>query len=98
MNLLRIPILFVTLAIIAHAAPISATSTITAATVYADRAVVTRIAPVDLPAAESETPFAALPPRLPHNSTQVPGRGTAAAILDVTTRPAYVEPTADPRI
>ena len=98
MNLLRIPLLFATLAVIANAAPISATSTITAATVYADRAVVTRTARVDLPAGESELTFADLPHRILDNSIQVSGRGTAATILDVATRPTYVELTADPRI
>lgn len=82
----------------AFAATIPAGSTITAATVYADRAVVTRTARIELPAGESELTFADLPVRILDNSLQVSGRGTAATILDVTARTTHVDLTADPRI
>ncbi len=83
---------------VASAAPIPATSSITAATVYADRAIVTRSTRVDLPAGESELTFSGLPHRIIENSVQVSGRGTTATILDVVARTAYVDLTADPRI
>ena len=82
----------------AFAAPIPAPSTITAATVYADRAVVTRTAHLDLPAGESELTFTGLPKSLLENSLQVSGHGTAATILDVVARIIPVELTADPRV
>ena len=99
MNLLRPPLFlaaFVTTN--AFAAPLPVTSSITAATVYADRAVVTRTARVDLPSGESELTFADLPRRIVENSVQVSGRGTTATILDVAARTTYVELTADPRV
>lgn len=98
MKLPALTFLFSALISVASAAPIPAVSSITAATVYADRAIVTRSARVDLPAGESELTFADLPLLILENSVQVAGRGTTATILDVVTRTTYIELTADPRI
>ena len=98
MKTLRLLFLFGTLTGAAFAAPITASSSITAATVYADRAVVTRTARIDLPAGQSELTFAGLPAELSDQSLQVAGRGTAATILDVNARAVYTEKTSDPRV
>jgi uncharacterized protein (TIGR02231 family) len=67
--------------------PSPAPSQITAATVYTDRAIVTRAARVELPAGQSELVLEKLPAALIDASVQVSGRGTASAtILDVSTR------------
>jgi uncharacterized protein (TIGR02231 family) len=67
--------------------PAPAPSQITAATVYTDRAIVTRTARVELPAGQSEIVLEKLPAALIDASVQVSGRGTASAtILDVSTR------------
>ncbi len=81
------------------AAPLPATSQLTAVTVYGDRAVLTRSARVDLPAGTSEVILAALPSGLLDASLQVSGRGLAgASLLDVNSRVTFVEATPDPRI
>ncbi len=81
------------------AAPLPATSQLTAVTVYGDRAVLTRNARVDLPAGTSEVILAALPSGLLDASLQVSGRGLAgASLLDVNSRVTFVEATPDPRI
>ena len=98
MKTLRLLILFGALAGSAFAATIPASSTITAATVYADRAVVTRTARIDLPAGQSELTFAGLPADLSDQSLQVAGHGIAATILDVNARFIYTEKTSDPRV
>ena len=73
----------------ALAAPLPADSKITAVTVYADRAVVTRTATLALPAGLIEVTFEKLPATLLAQSLQVSGRGLAeATILDVTPRAA----------
>lgn len=79
------------------AAPVD--SRLTAATVYLDRAVVTRTATTELTPGVQELTFAALPASLVDQSLQVSGRGTAiAAILDVTARHVFVEVTPDARL
>ncbi len=98
MKFLRLLFLFGALTSAALAAPITAGSSITAATVYADRAVVTRTVRIDLPAGQSELTFAGLPAELSDQSLQVAGRGIAATILDVTARVVYTEKTSDPRV
>ncbi len=85
------------LPLLAAAAPID--STITAATVYLDRAVVTRTAAIELPAGEHELVFANLPAALLDDSLQVTGRGSAAAtILDVSATTQWLEATANDRV
>jgi len=80
-----------------RAAPVN--STITAVTVYADRAVVTRTASVDLAAGPGEVVFTALPDGLQPQSLQVSGRGTAGAtILDVSARRTFTELTPNERV
>ena len=79
---------------------VTANSTITAVTVYTDRAVVTRMVPLDLAASGAvEVAFEKLPALLLDQSLQVAGRGTAqATILDVTARSAYVDFTPNERV
>lgn len=80
------------------ASPRIVSSELTSATVYRDRAVVTRNAHLDLTAGEIELTFEKLPSTLVEQSLQVSGRGTAGAtILDVSTRTTYVEATLDTR-
>lgn len=79
------------------AAPVD--SHLTAATVYLDRAVVTRTATTELSVGVQEVTFSSLPVNLVDQSLQVSGRGTATAtILDVTARNAFVEVTPDARV
>jgi len=81
----------------ALAAPVN--STISAVTVYTDRAVVTRSATVDLPGGTTELVFANLPQALNERSLQVSGRGTAQAlILDVSAKQTYVDFTPNARV
>ena len=80
-----------------HADPVD--SHIAAATVYPDRAVVTRTAGVDLTAGEHTLAFERLPAALLEQSLQASGRGTATAtILDVSTQTAYVDFTPNARV
>jgi uncharacterized protein (TIGR02231 family) len=86
-------------ALSAAAAPIAADSHITAVTVYADRAVVTRDATLDVAAGPVEVTFAQLPAALLDPSLQVSGQGTAqTTLLDVTARSAYVDFTPNERV
>ena len=79
------------------AAPVD--STISAVTVYTDRAVVTRTASVELAAGTTELVFANLPQALNERSLQVSGRGTAQAlILDVSAKQTYVDFTPNARV
>lgn len=82
------------------AAPLPATSSINAVTVYTDRAIVTRAAALDLTATGvSEVTFDKLPANLLDQSLQVSGRGAAqVTILDVTARAAYVDFTPNDRV
>ena len=82
----------------ASAATTPAASTITAATVYSDRAVVTRVARVELTAGQNEITFPGLPARILDNSIQVSGRGVAATLLDVNARTLHADTTTDPRV
>ena len=84
----------------APAAPLTAHSTLTAATVYTDRALVTRTASLDLAATGvTEVTFEKLPAALLDQSLQVSGRGAAqVTILDVTARAAYVDFTPNERV
>ncbi len=83
----------------AAAAPEPVESTLGAATVYTDRAVVTRTATLDLAAGEHELTFENLPSALLDDSLQVTAHGTAeATILDVNARNTFVEATPDPKV
>jgi len=80
-----------------RAAPVS--STISAVTVYTDRAVITRSATVDLTGGIAELVFADLPEALNEHSLQVSGKGTAAAtILDVSAKRTFVDFTPNARV
>jgi len=78
------------------AAPIPAESRLAAATVYPDRAVVTRTAAgLAVAAGTAEFVFAGLPASLLDDSVQVSARGSvAASLLDVATRTVFI--TAEP--
>jgi len=78
------------------AAPVPAESRLVAATVYPDRAVVTRTASgLSIPAGTAEFIFAELPASLLDESVQVSARGSvAASLLDVATRTVFI--TAEP--
>lgn len=65
----------------AHAATIEADSAITAATVFADRATLTRKTTIDIPAGAHEVTFENLPIRLYPDSLRVEGKGGASVIL-----------------
>lgn len=81
------------------AAPVPAESRLVAATVYPDRAVVGRVATVELAAGVNEVVFAALPAALEDGSVQVSAKGpVSAALLDVATRIAYVTAEPDARV
>jgi hypothetical protein len=74
-------------------------SHISAATVYLDRAVVTRTAIADLAAGEHSLVFERLPANLLDQSLQASGHGTAnATILDVSAQTAYVDFTPNARV
>jgi len=84
-------------AVLLPAAPVD--SHISAATVYADRAIVTRVAELDLAQGEHALVFGGLPASLVDQSLQVSGRGTAAVtILDVNAQTAYVDFTPNARV
>lgn len=97
---LRAASVFFLTAFALHAAPLPANSRIAAVTVYADRAVVTRNATLDLAATGTvEVMFEKLPAALLDQSLQVSGRGTAqVTILDVAARTAYVDFTPNDRV
>jgi uncharacterized protein (TIGR02231 family) len=82
----------------AFAAPVPADSSITAATVYADRAVITRVARIDLLSGMNEVTFTGLPVNLQDNSLQASARGVPATLLDVSARVTHVEATVNPRV
>lgn len=83
----------------AVAAPTPVDSTISAVTVYTDRAVATRTATTELAGGTVELIFANLPESLDDRSLQVSGRGTAQAlILDVSAKRTYVDFTPNARV
>jgi uncharacterized protein (TIGR02231 family) len=98
MKTLRPILLLVCFSAALRAAPVE--SRITAVTVYADRAVITRTASIDVTEPGSiEMIFENLPSSIVDQSLQVAGRGTAqATILDVTAREAYLAATPDARV
>lgn len=82
------------------AAPIAAESSVTAATVYPDRAVVSRLATaVQVPAGTSEITFSGLPAGLQDESLQISARGpVAASLLDIAARTVFVTAEPDARV
>jgi len=82
---------------LALAAPVE--SHISAATVYSDRAVVTRIAELDVSPGENALVFERLPAGLVDQSLQVSAHGTASAtILDVSAETTYLDSAPNPRV
>lgn len=101
MNLpLRLCLAFLASGLAAAAAPLAADSRITAVTVYADRAVVTRAATVAIgQPGEVEVTFDRLPSRLLADSLQVAGQGSAdTTLLDVAARETFVDFTPNDRV
>jgi uncharacterized protein (TIGR02231 family) len=101
MNLRLLPHLLAALvSTTAFAAPIPADSSLTAATVYTDRAVLTRTTTaLAVPAGTSEITFSGLPAALLDDSVQVSAKGTtAASLLDIATRTVFVAAEPDARI
>ncbi len=85
------------LPVLALAAPVD--SHISAATVYSDRAVVTRTAELDLSPGETALVFERMPTNLVDQSLQVSAHGTATAtILDVNAETTFVDATPNPRV
>jgi len=77
----------------------SVDSHISAATVYADRAVITRTAEVDLQPGENVLVFDHLPASLVEQSLQFAGHGTASAtILDVNAQTTFVDTSPSIRV
>jgi hypothetical protein len=95
-------LMFLATATASTAAPTPPTpSKITAATVYTDRAIVTRTARATLPAGESSIILEKLPSNLIDASVHVRGQGVAATILDVSTaitHTAQTDPATQPRV
>jgi uncharacterized protein (TIGR02231 family) len=81
-------------------APLGADSHIAAVTVYADRAVITREATLEIKAAGIvEVAFEKLPAELMDDSLQVTGSGSAqTTLLDVTARPTFTHFTPNERV
>ncbi len=97
MKSLRLSALLALVPVLLAAAPVD--SRISAVTVYADRAVVTRTATVQLAPGATELVFAHLPASLLEQSLQAGGRGTAGAtILDVSVRETHLDFTPDVRV
>jgi uncharacterized protein (TIGR02231 family) len=81
------------------AAPIDAQSTISAVTVYVDRAIVSRTARVELAEGPQEIRFTGLPASLDPDLLQVSGAGAAEAmILEVRAIAAQLAAPANPRL
>ena len=98
MKTLRLlPLVLLSSSVLLRASPVD--SRISAATVYLDRAVITRTATVELAAGEHAIVFERLPAALLDQSLQASGRGTAATIiLDVNAQTAYVDFTPNTRV
>lgn len=93
------PILLMLLGCPAMLRAVSVDSHISAATVYADRAVITRTAELDLPQGESVVEFDHLPASLVERSLQFSGHGTASAmILDVNAQTTFVDTSPSARV
>lgn len=81
------------------AGDIAATDKITAVTVYSDRARITRVAEVDLPAGENVIRFSGLPVALEDSSVQASGKGTSGLkILGIEVRSVLSEKTVNDRV
>ncbi|GAT33569.1 conserved hypothetical protein [Terrimicrobium sacchariphilum] len=80
------------------AAPIDASSQISAVTVYADRARVTRSAEVTLPEGESVVRLGGLPANLDPSSVQAGGTGTGVKILGLEIRDVFFDEAVNPRV
>jgi uncharacterized protein (TIGR02231 family) len=98
MKTLRLlPFLLFSSSLLLRASPVD--SRISAATVYLDRAVITRTATLELAVGEHVIVFERLPAALLDQSLQASGRGTAAStILDVNAQTAYVDYTPNARV
>ena len=93
---LILPIIGLKAAVVAPAAAISANSSITAVTVYPDRALVTRSAQITLEAGTSEVLVSGLPASLLDESVQVSAQGIPVTLLDVSNRVVHQSGVANP--
>ncbi len=80
------------------AAPIEASSQISAVTVYADRARVTRTSEVNVPEGESVVRLGGLPADLDPSSVQAGGTGTGVKILGLEIRDVFFDQAVNPRV
>jgi len=81
------------------AGDIAAADRIAAVTVYSDRARITRVAEVELPAGENIVRFSGLPVALEDSSVQASGKGTAGLkILGIEVRSVLAEQTVNERV
>jgi uncharacterized protein (TIGR02231 family) len=93
------PILLILLGCPALLRAASVDSHISAATVYADRAVITRTAELDLPQGDNVLVFEHLPANLAEQSLQFSGHGTASTtILDVNAQTTFVDTSPSARV
>jgi uncharacterized protein (TIGR02231 family) len=97
-NPLRLlPVALLNFPVLLWGAPVD--SHVSAVTVYADRAVVTRSATVNLVPGANDLVFDPLPANLADQSLQFSGHGTASAtILDVNAQTVYVDVTPNSRV
>jgi len=99
-HLLLVPTLLLAagLPALAAAAASELSSTISAVTVYSDRAIVTRTARAEVQPGLNELRIDGLPASLIDDSLQAAAIGTAnATLLDISTRQTFVATTPDPR-
>jgi len=100
-HLLLVPTLMLAVAglpALAAAAANELSSTISAVTVYSDRAIVTRTAHAELHTGLNELRIEGLPASLIDDSIQAAAIGTTnATLLDISTRQTFVATTPDPR-
>jgi len=100
-HLLLVPTLLLAatgLPALAAAAATQLNTTISAVTVYNDRAIVTRTARAEVQAGLNELHIEGLPASLIDDSLQAAATGTAdATLLDITARQTFVATTPDPR-
>lgn len=84
---------------VAFAESIDTDSSISNVTVYTDRAIVTRVARIEVDAGTQEVLFPGLPATLDPDLLQVSGSGSAdAAILEVRATPTQLQAASNPRL
>lgn len=98
-TLFPLPVLLTVLPLFLQAAPLEVSSRISAVTVYADRARITRGAEIEVPAGESTLRFGGLPEGLDESSVQAGGSSSGGlTILGLEIRDTYLEETVNQRV